>query len=47
MDRLDKTWSFWSLYLRAFSLGIPNAKYLAFGTPNTTVQVSWGVLNVL
>ena len=25
----------------------PNAKYLAFGTPKTTVQASSGILNVL
>ena len=33
--------------LRAFSSGVPNAKYLAFSTPNTTVQASSDVLNVL
>ena len=27
-------------HLRAFSSGVPNAKYLAFGTPNTTVRAS-------
>ena len=35
----------WSI--RAFSSGVPNAKYLAFGTPITSVQASLGILNVL
>ena len=26
--------------IRAFLLGAPNAKYLAFGTPNTIIQAS-------
>ena len=34
------------LALRAFSLGVPNAKYLAFGTPNTKNRASSGMLNV-
>ena len=32
--------------IRAFSSGVPNAKYLAFGTPNTKNIPSWDVLNV-
>ena len=31
--------------LRASPSGVPNAKYLAFGTPNTKKPLSWGVLN--
>ena len=33
--------------IRVFLSGVPNAKYLAFSIPNTTIQASWGVLNVL
>ena len=33
-------------YIRAFSSNVPNAKYLAFGTPNTKNRASSGVLNV-
>ena len=33
--------------IRAFSSGVPNAKYLAFGIPDTKNSPLWGVLNVL
>ena len=32
--------------VRAFSSGVSNVKYLAFDTPNTTIQTSSVVLNV-
>ena len=32
--------------IRASPSGVPNAKYLAFGTSNTKNRASWGVLNV-
>ena len=32
--------------IRAFSLGVSNAKYFTFDTPNTTIQASCGVPNV-
>ena len=31
--------------IRAFPLGVPNAKYLAFDTPNTKKHLIAGVLN--
>ena len=32
--------------IRALSLNVPNAKYLAFGTPNTKKYLSCDILNV-
>ena len=32
--------------IRALPSDVSNAKYLTFDTPNTTIQASWGVLNV-
>ena len=34
------------MHVRAFLLGVPNAKYLAFDTSNTKYRALWGVLNV-
>ena len=35
----------WFSGIRALPSGVPNANYLAFGTPNTKNRLSWGVLN--
>ena len=34
------------MHVRALALGVPNAKYLAFGTPNTTKPLTSNVPNV-